>query len=294
MYVLKLSLRPWRRSPYSQAFTSIAVGVLLFLASFLFWMQWGLAPVIDRLQHEQVITAYLDPSADAATESQIVDTIRTELGAHAEVEMVKPEKFIEHLKGDYPDLSRELEDLGPELSTVVPRYVSVSGILPDSSLGYVRALQGVQAAESSTDRFQSVIGAFRALKWVAGLLTLGLGLALVTGLIHLGRTNAYLQQDAFAWMKLMGAGRNELRVPSLLSGLIVGLIGGVLASLVWISAGEWMANHIRALSPVLRYMTGLQPAHASFLVAFGVLFGALSGVAATPSRNGARIGRNRF
>jgi cell division protein FtsX len=286
MYLLKLSLRPWKRSPYSQAFTSIAVGVLLFLGSFLFWMQWGLSPVIDRLQHEQVITAYLDPAVEAASETQIVDSIRSSVGAHAEIEMVQPQQFIEHLRNDYPDLSRELEDLGPELKSVVPRYVSVSGILPDASLDQIRALVGIQSAESSTDRFQNVIGAFRALKWVAGFLTLGLLLALVTGLIHLGRTNAYLQQDAFILMKLMGGGSHALRTPSLLAGLLVGLTGGVLAALSWLSVGNWMAIHLRSLSPMLRYMSTLHPSYAALLILIGVMMGALTGVAALPSRIG--------
>jgi cell division protein FtsX len=175
-YLFKLSIRPWKRSPYSQIFTSLAVGVLLFLASFLFWMQWSLSPVIDRLQHEQVITAYLDTSVEPSAETTIVDSIRTSVGAHAEIQMVQPEQFIAHLKNDYPELSRELEDLGPEVTTVVPRYVSVSGILPDSSLDDVKSVHGVQSAESSKDRFQTVIGAFRALKWTGfndGLDSLG-------------------------------------------------------------------------------------------------------------------------
>jgi cell division protein FtsX len=285
-HLLKLSLRPWKRSPYSQFFTSLAVGVLLFLASFLFWMQWGLSPVIDRLQHEQVITAYLDNAVEPSAETTIVDTIRTQVGAHAEIKMVEPEQFIAHLKNDYPELSRELEDLGPEVSTVVPRYVSVSGILPDSSLENVKSVRGVQSAESSTDRFQTVIGAFRALKWVAGFLTLGLCLALMTGLIHLGRTNAYLQQDAFILMKLMGASSGDLRTPSMISGLLVGLAGGILAACAWMTAGVWMAEHIRSLSPVLSYMSILSPGFSIALLALGLLMGAFAGVAATPSRIG--------
>jgi cell division protein FtsX len=262
------------------------MGVLLFLASFLFWMQLGLSPVIDRLQHEQVITAYLDTSVEPSAETTIVDTIRTQVGAHAEIQMVQPEQFIAHLKNDYPELSRELEDLGPEVGTVVPRYVSVSGILPDSSLENVKSVHGVQSAESSADRFQTVIGAFRALKWVAGFLTLGLGLALMTGLIHLGRTNAYLQQDAFVLMKLMGASAQDLRTPSMISGLLVGLAGGALAALTWMGAGVWMAEHIRSLSPVLTYMSVLQPSFAFVLLGLGLLMGAFAGVAAIPSRIG--------
>ena len=205
MYLLKLSLRPWRRSPYSQVFTSIAVGVLLFLAGFLYWMQGSLAPVIDRLQNEQVITAYLDPALDAKDEPKIVDSIRMTVGAHPEVELVQPDKFIGHLRGEYPELARELEDLGSEMQTVIPRYVSISGILPANTVGEIRQIQGVQSAESSTDRFQNVIGAFRALKWIATMLTLGLALALTTGLIHLGRTNAYLHQETSLAASLHGS-----------------------------------------------------------------------------------------
>jgi len=288
MYLLKLSLRPWRRSPYSQVFTSLAVGVLLFLASFLFWMQRSLSPVVDRLQHEQVITAYLDSAVDKAGESSMVDTIRTTVGAHAEVEMVQPEQFVNHLRADYPELSRELEDLGPEMSSVVPRYVSITGILPDQTLETVRGVPGIQSAESSKDRFQSVIGAFRALKWVANFLTFGLFLALITGLIHLGRTNSYLQQDAFSLMKLMGASKAALRWPGVIAGGFVGLAGGALAALAWISAGIWMAKHLQTLSPMLRYMSALQPGFAFAMLVLGMGMGAFSGLVATPARIGRR------
>lgn len=288
MYLLKLSLRPWRRSPYSQVFTSLAVGVLLFLASFLFWMQRSLAPVVDRLQHEQVITAYLDSSVDKPGETIMVDTIRTTVGAHAEVEMVQPEQFVNHLRADYPELSRELEDLGPEMSSIVPRYVSITGILPDQTLETVRGVPGIQSAESSKDRFQSVIGAFRALKWVANFLTLGLFLALITGLIHLGRTNSYLQQDAFSLMKLMGASKSALRWPGVIAGGFVGLAGGALAGLSWLSAGIWMAKHLQSLSPMLRYMSGLQPGFGALIALMGLMMGAFSGFVATPARVGRR------
>src|SRR5262249_48701470 len=154
----------------------------------------GLTPVIHRLENEQVVTAYLDPSLDSKGQNQIVDSIRTSMGAHAEIKLVRAEEFIGHLRGDYPELAQELLDLGKEMQGMVPQYISISGILPAQTLGEIRQIKGVQSAESSTDRFRNVIGAFRALKWIALLLTMGLGLAVTTGLIHLGRTNAYLHQ----------------------------------------------------------------------------------------------------
>jgi cell division protein FtsX len=298
MYLLKLSLRPWRRSPFSQVFTSVAVGTLLFLAGFLFWMQRSLAPVIDRLQNEQVITAYLDPALDPKDESQVVDTIRTAVGAHAQadIELVQSDQFVNHLRGDYPDLARELEDLGSEMQTIIPRYVSISGVLPAKILGAVKEVRGVQTAESSTDRFQNVIGAFRALKWIATLLTLGLGLALTTGLIHLGRTNAYLHQESSALMKLMGASQGVLRTPGLVSGFLVGLLGGALAAGGWLSLGVSMTHHVRSLTPMLRYMPESHSEFAIALMVVGVVLGTFSGVLGnllgTQGVSGSRSGRS--
>ena len=71
MLLLKLSLRPWKLAPASHLFSSVAVGFLLLLVGFLFWMQTGLRPLVARLQGEQVVTAYLDPSVDAKDETKL-------------------------------------------------------------------------------------------------------------------------------------------------------------------------------------------------------------------------------
>src|SRR2546423_1094766 len=127
MYLLKLSLRPWRLAPFSQLFSAIAVGFLLFLISFLLWMQQGLKPVLSRLQGEQVVIAYLDRSVERKDEERIVDQIQLSLGAHPsiEVKLVNSNQFVGMLKAQYSELGRELEDLGPEMDQIVPRYISI-------------------------------------------------------------------------------------------------------------------------------------------------------------------------
>src|SRR5687768_1013664 len=111
MYLLRLGLRPWRIAPASQLVSSAAVGFLLCLCGLLYWLQAGLQPVINRLQGEQVITAYLAADADERDRSRVVDTIRVSLGAAADVRMVEPSQFIGSLKPQFPELARELEGL---------------------------------------------------------------------------------------------------------------------------------------------------------------------------------------
>src|SRR5437016_5427747 len=109
MYLLKLALRPWRLAPFSQIFSSIAVGFLLLLVGFLFWMQQGLRLVVLRMQGEQVVTAYLDSTVLSKDESRLVESIRNALGSQSgiEIKVVTAPQFVSAVKNQYPDLGRE-------------------------------------------------------------------------------------------------------------------------------------------------------------------------------------------
>src|SRR5205823_6003404 len=144
---------------------------------------------------------------EAKDQERVVDSIRLSLGAQAQgaqIKLVEARQFVSRIKGQYPDLARELDELGPEMETVIPRYVSVSGILSDGAVEKVKGVSGVDSVESSKDRNRRVLGAFLALKWLARMLGAGICLALLTGLIHLSRMNAYLHSDAISLLKLWG------------------------------------------------------------------------------------------
>ena len=301
MYLLRLALRPWRLAPFSQVFSCFAVGFLLLLAGFLFWMQSGLKPVLARLQGEQVITAYIDPSIEAKDDGAVLDQIRTSLGAApiapqgastTEIKLVDRKQFLANIKGQYPDLSRELEDLGGEMDAIIPRYVSISGMLDQGAIDKVRAVRGVESAETSKDRYQHVVGAFQALRWVARLLTVGLCLALLTGLVHLSRMNSYLHRDAVSLLRLWGAGEWTIRLPGIISGSLVGIAGGWVAFIGWMGAGAWLARHVRALSPMLRDMPMTGASLALTLMFLGAMIGLLAGTAGTLGAPPASAGRS--
>lgn len=302
MFLLKLSLRPWRLAPMSHLFSAAAVGFLLLVSGFLYWLQDGLKPVVARLQGEQVITAYLEHD-NGVDPAKVTDAIRIAVGAHAkpapgskpavQVEYVDSRQFVQNLKPSYPELSNELEDLGPEMAAVVPRYVSVTGLLEDAALAQVIKVPGVESAETSRDRYARVVGAFMALRWVAKLLVLGAAFALLTGLIHLSRLNAYMHREALTILKMWGAGALEMRAPAMISGAMVGAVGGLAAGTAWLVAGDSLSQQIRSLSPML---TGLPTASAAIAlgivgsgILIGVFAGALGGIAPeTGTAQGAR------
>ncbi len=288
MILFKLSTRPWRLAPWSQLIASLAVGFLLLSAGLLFWFQKGLEPVIDRLKHEQVVTAFLSADSDP---KQVSDSIRVALGAHGEtaaIESVDAPGFMSELEEHYPELSRELSDLGPELNSVVPRFVSIAGLLPENASDVIRAVSGIESAESSRDRYRNVVGAFQALRWVGSVLAGGLAFSVFVGLIHLGRMNSFFHSEALSILRLWGAGALALRVPAVVSGALVGGIGGILAASAWLGGASGLAQHVRALSPLLKGLPAAQPELAAAFVAVGLVAGAMSGLIAGAGFRGAR------
>ncbi len=179
------------------------------------------------------------------------------------LQLIRTQAFTQELKESFPDLANQLESLSPEeVPLIVPRALSIQGVFSEEIsqdlLDRVRQLPGVETAESSRDRYSGLVGAFRALRWITAFLILGLLLTTFTGLVHLGRLNAHLHQDALAVIRLWGAGPTLLRAPAMLSGFSVGFLGGLLALAGWLFAGARLAEMLRALSPILRDLNSPQ------------------------------------
>jgi cell division protein FtsX len=281
VYLLKLALRPLRFAPLSQVFSAVAVGFLLLLVGFLIWMQQSLRPLLVRLQGEQVVTAYLESGTPSKDEARILEAVKeasTSGGSPVEIKLVNYSQFIGLVKNQYPDLGKELEGLGQEVSQVIPRYISVTGLLSDSTLERIKVIPGIEQAESSKDRYHFILGAFSTLRWVARLLIFALCFALMTGLINLSRMNSYLHRDALAVLKQWGAGGGLLALPGVISGLLVGFLGGFMALAGWWFFGSWLTQHVRSLSVFFKNFPLPHPHLALILLGLGILLGAVAGL----------------
>lgn len=280
MYLLNLSLRPWKMAPFSQLLSAVAVGFLLILSCSLFWMQTSLKPLISKLKAEQVVTIYLSNLGPQQTEAQWIDKIQMNLGSHsqAEVKYVGISDFISLIHQQYPSLARELEDLGQEVQQVVPRYISIAGILSTSAVEALKKMPGIENIESSQDRYHHIVGAFSVLRWIAKILIVGVCFALLVGMVHLSRINAHLHRDVLKLLRYWGAGRWTLMLPGVIAGASVGFLGGLLAGLAWVSLGKVFIFYVQSLSEMFTLLPETQTPFAWILVLTGTLLGVLSGM----------------
>lgn len=258
MFLLKLAIRPWKESPFTQAFMSVALGFLLFLVCFLNWLDTALDPVLKQFTNDQVITVYLDASVAKDEEPKIMDAIRGTVGAAANrlgaLEFTPAEGFLKELEKNYPSLTDELKGLGSEMNTVVPRYISINGAVSMSAREKLTQLPGVDAVDSSNDRFSQIAGAFVSMQWVARVFAIALGLSIFMGMILLGRMNNHTLRDSLQLLRQWGAGQWMVFVPGILSGACVALFGGSLAILGWKFLSVPIATQISHVSPFLNQM----------------------------------------
>lgn len=281
VYLLKLAFRPWKRAPMSQFMTALSIGALLFCMGFLFWIQNALRPITEKLKNEYVMTVYFDPQLDRNSENDVVDRIKVMVGAQAEdIKVMETSQFISKMRDINSGLAHELEDLGPESSAIIPRYVTLRGNLNNLDSDKIKLVKGVEQIDSSKDRNKNVVAAYGVLNNLIRFLIVGVFFALLTGLIHLTRMNSQLHEDAITLMKQWGAGLFETRLPTFISGLSVGIVGGVMAFLGWIFMGPKLISFVKALSIHFNGIPTESSSMGVILLMIGLILGVLSGLLA--------------
>ncbi len=288
MSLIRLALRPWRLTPWSQAFSAVAMAFLLTLGAFLLRFEFQLRPTVQKLSRDQVLTAFIEPSSPAGEESRIADQIRVSLGSKdIEIRGVGEKGFLEALRPNYPGLANEIESLGDEGRDLIPRHVLVAGVLPADAEARVKATTGIVSIDSTRNRYQQSLAAFQAVLRISRWMFAGLALALLCGLFQLGRLNAQMHAESLQLMRLWGAHPVFLRIPPMLSGLSVGAAGGLLGWVIWSFGFPGLFDQLAKLSIVFQGMDFARAqAMGPMIAVAGILAGAATGLAAVLRKAG--------
>jgi cell division protein FtsX len=273
LLLIKLTSGALRSAPLTHALGALSTGALLFLLGALGWSHQALVPVSERLQQDQVLTVYLDASIKSGDEAPLVDRIRQAVGAHAvrvdDLKFVDAAAFLEEVRPQSPDLAERLLDLTPDLSSLVPRYVSVSGRFPESIGDRVRGLSGVDAVETSHHRFRAISGSVEMLLWILRILALGVGCALFFVLLQQSRMIASALTESSSLMRVMGASQAAIVFPRTMAALSLGVLSGLLASGAWIAIARPAVQQIQELSPVFSSIVSPSISWALVLIGAG-------------------------
>ncbi|MGC8967759.1 MAG: cell division protein FtsX [Thermus sp.] len=266
MYALREALRQILRHPTASLATFFTALVSFALLYFLGLLLWNLEKVVQSLEKELEVAAFL--KADAK-----VEALLTEIQAWPEVgeaRLVPKEEALAQLVLDYPYLA-EAKDLveNPLPDTLRLRLREPGAVRAVAErLKRLPGVEGVEYGGELTERLVQVLSGSRlAMGVLVGLLLLNTFFSVMGSI----RLSVESRKEALSIMLLVGATRRFIQGPFVVEGLLLTLVAGLLAVL---SGGSLYLGLSQALQGLLPFLPVLGPGDL-LRTALGVLFLAL-------------------
>jgi len=234
MGILKTALRPWKKSPILFSLATLGTSGLVTILALAFLMDAHLKKKAHGLSLEQVLTVYVTPTQADRVIPEIEDTIRQPVGAQPssrpiEMKTFTQEEFKKDLEKNYPELYRQIQDLGPEGDAMVPRFISLSGEIPGAVADRVSQIQGVEQVDTSDERHQETLSAIAAFRKASAFGIGSLFLACVLVLLQVGKYQSEVLAPVVKLFSQWGASRFRQNLPILLSSTLFSIVVFTLA-----------------------------------------------------------------
>jgi cell division transport system permease protein len=268
-----------RRNPMLTVASILTVTVSLGMLAVVMLMGYGISNAFEKWNNDVTFIVYLNPEA---TPDQ-VESLGKELRENPQIAGVtyldKAASFAE-FKRLFPDQPSLTENVTPE---VLPTSFRVKPRNPDATA--VRSLANSFASRPGVYKVEFVAEAVKLVQQVASKLrrfalagAVALLVASLLLIVNTIQTAVFSRRREIEVMKLVGATNWFIRMPFILEGLIQGLAGSALASLLaWFFEARWFASFtgltVQTVFDTMRWTGG----QFSFTVLLVFIIGALVG-----------------
>lgn len=246
MYALREALRQILRHPTASLATFFTALVSFALLYFLGLLLWNLEKVVQSLEKELEVAAFLQDKAN-------VEALLTEIQAWpevGEVRLIPKEEALAQLVLDYPYLA-EAKDLveNPLPDTLRLRLRTPEAVRQVAErLQRLPGVEGVEYGGELTERLVGVLSGSRlAMGVLVGLLLLNTFFSVMGSI----RLSVESRKEALSVMLLVGATRRFIQGPFIAEGLLLTLAAGLLAVLAGGSLYVGLSRAAQGLLPFL-------------------------------------------
>lgn len=274
----KQSLSHFFMTPIASLLTLIVIALALALPASLYMLTSNAERISRNVDSDTQITVYLTPSISKHALQQLLIALPSRSDIK-KVTYISPEEGLSELK-DQPGFDNILpiltENPLPGVLLIEPVWKTSKAEEQEQLLYSLKSLADVEDAQwdlAWLSRLQAML-AFgkRLLFWLYALLGTGV-LLIIVNTIHLSMQKFH---DEITIIKLVGATNKFVRRPFVYSGILLGLLGSLLATVLTSIAHWWLQPSITRISNLYNMTIELQalPLSASIsLIAFGTLLG---------------------
>jgi cell division transport system permease protein len=222
MYALRQALRAIRTNWIASVATMTTMTLCLTILAGFSLLQLNLNRVLEDLQNDLEVTAYIDPEAD---EEILLATIRS-WGEVAGIEFVSKEEGFASLMSDIPGLQGSAQLVGNPLPDRVDLTLYDPAQAPVIA-EQLRSLPGIQDVQDGSEAIQTFLAINASVRVLGFILIIILLVSALFAIVNSIRAAITARKNEIDVMRLVGATRGFIRSPFLVEGFLLGLFSAL-------------------------------------------------------------------
>lgn len=228
-YFILEAFRTIRFSPLSNFFSVIGTGLILFLLGTVF-IGWSVGDqIIQTLEQEAEISAYVTDTSDSVLIEELKQRI-SGINGVSEVTFISREQAksqMEKLLGDEAGILELFEENPFE------EFLQIRIQLDrmDEVITGLRQLAGIDYVRDNREVLEQMRRITEGLKLGGAFIFLAVGITTLIIISHMIRQGIYNNREQIKTLRLLGAPGGFIGFPFLLAGTLMTFLGGVFASL---------------------------------------------------------------
>ena len=216
----------------SNIFSSFSIGLIFFILAMLMAGLWISKEVSATLEGESEINVYYEESIESGGEVQIAEAIK-KIDGVGEVRVVNKDeaysRMVEIL-GEDASVLKHFED--NPFSSFIEVKINVEKI--NAILDKIAPIKGVVHIRDNIDVLNRISAITKVIGVLGIIVLITVGFSTLIIVSHIIKQGIYINREQIRTLRLLGAPEPFIATPFLLEGVIITLIGGIIAAILTI------------------------------------------------------------
>lgn len=229
-YFLKEVIRTIRFNPLSNLFSTIGTALILFLLGLVI-AGWSIGDnLIEALGDQAEISAYFTDAEDEAKALELVEQVKALDGVKSAtyIDAEDAHSRMEKLLGEEAELLTLFEENPFEAYIEIRIDLNVM----DTVLKQVGEIDGIEYVRDNREVLEQMKGIMQGLKLLGTLILAAVGITTLIIISHMIRQGIYNNREQINTLRLLGAPEMFIGLPFVLTGVLLTILGGALATVV--------------------------------------------------------------
>lgn len=277
-YIFRETVNSMKRNPWLSLASVVTVMVSLVILGYSIFFLANASNMANSFESELEVAAFVQISATPAEVRDLKSQIEEMPGVESVTWTTKDEAledFGKTMSGSQSDLLADLGGTNPFSDKLTIKAADPKDVV--ALAGSVEAIPEVHKVRYGQGFVDQLLKFTQWLRWIGFGVVAAFGVAAIVLISINVKMNVFSRRREIQIMKLVGASNGFIRWPFLIEGLVLGLIGGILAAVIVGMGYNWITIYVQStltFLPVVQNEVLFHQVSVGLLIA-GMAMGAL-------------------